>query len=143
MRAAAEAEDEEEDDADDEDEDEDDEDEEETDAEDDAGAVVAAADEDDDMDADEEETEEEDDDDEDEEEDAAVRAASWCRNCRNTAVLTCSPASTSKLGPNTFFHSAICPLRAWARACSSIACSNLDLAASTAVPSMATRAGHR
>jgi len=130
VRAAAEAE------------DEDDEDDEEADAEDDAGAVVAAADEDedDDMDADEEETEEEDDDDEDEEEDAAVRAASWCRN---TAVLTCSPASTSKLGPNTFFHSAICPLRAWARACSSIACSNLDLAASTAVPSMATRAGHR
>jgi len=140
VRAAAEAEDEEEDDADDEDEDEDDEDDEEADAEDDAGAVVAAADEDDEMDADEEETEEEDDDDEDEEEDAAVRAASWCRN---TAVLTCSPASTSKLGPNTFFHSAICPLRAWARACSSIACSNLDLAASTAIPSMATRAGHR
>ena len=130
MRAAAEAE------------DEDDEDDEEADAEDDAGAVVKAADEDedDDMDADEEETEEEDDDDEDEEEDAAVRAAAWCRN---TAVLTSSPASTSKLGPNTFFHSAICPLRAWARACSSIACSNLDLAASTAVPSMATRAGHR
>ena len=133
MRSAAKAE----------DEDEDEEDDEEADAEDDAGAV-AAADEDDDMDADEEENEDEDDD-EEVEEDAAVRgpamaaAAAWCRN---TAVLTSSPASTSKLCPNTFFHSAICPLRAWARACSSIACSNLDLAAST-VPSMATRAGYR
>ena len=65
---------------------------------------MAAANEEDDKDADEEDNED------DEEEDAAVRVAAAVAWCRSTAALTSSPASTSKSCPNTFVHSAICPL---------------------------------